>query len=228
MPKKEIDYSKSVIYKIVCKDLSISDFYVGSTSNFTKRKWAHKSACKRDSYPIYKAIQENGGWENWDMVMVEEYPCDNKLQCHQRERYWIESLHATLNVNIPSRTAKESNAAYYAENKDKFAEYYVEHKDKFLAYNAEYYAEHKDKYAEYYVENKDRIAAYQLANKDSITSYQAAYRKANKKNAAAYYAANKDKLLAYSAAYRASHKDKINKKPTICDDNAEHSDIIAE
>ena len=38
MPKENIDYSKTIIYKIVCKDINIKDCYVGSTTNFTNRK----------------------------------------------------------------------------------------------------------------------------------------------------------------------------------------------
>ena len=38
MPKKNIDYSKTIIYKIVCNDLNIIDVYVGQTTNFTKKK----------------------------------------------------------------------------------------------------------------------------------------------------------------------------------------------
>jgi hypothetical protein len=38
MPKTTIDYSKTVIYKIVCNDLDVKDIYIGSTTEFTKRK----------------------------------------------------------------------------------------------------------------------------------------------------------------------------------------------
>jgi hypothetical protein len=38
MPKTIIDYSKCVMYKIVCNDLEITDIYVGHTTNFTRRK----------------------------------------------------------------------------------------------------------------------------------------------------------------------------------------------
>ena len=34
MPRKEIDYSKTVIYKIVCNDLNVKDVYVGHTTDF--------------------------------------------------------------------------------------------------------------------------------------------------------------------------------------------------
>ena len=45
MPKNEIDYSNTIIYKIVCKDEKISDLYVGHTTNFVKRKCLHKNSC---------------------------------------------------------------------------------------------------------------------------------------------------------------------------------------
>ena len=45
MPKINIDYSKNVIYKIVCNDENVDYLYIGSTTNFTKRKNCHKSCC---------------------------------------------------------------------------------------------------------------------------------------------------------------------------------------
>jgi predicted GIY-YIG superfamily endonuclease len=54
MPKRIIDYSKTIIYKIVCKDTEIKDVYVGSTTQFTKRKASHKSAChNKKDWQIY-------------------------------------------------------------------------------------------------------------------------------------------------------------------------------
>ena len=58
MPKTIIDYSKTIIYRIVCKDLTIKDCYIGHTTNFIKRKQAHKNVCNSDNinhknYNIY-------------------------------------------------------------------------------------------------------------------------------------------------------------------------------
>jgi predicted GIY-YIG superfamily endonuclease len=68
MVKKEVDYSNTVIYKIVCKDESIKDLYVGHTTNFDKRKYQHKLCCSQNiknnninNSKIYKTINENGG-----------------------------------------------------------------------------------------------------------------------------------------------------------------------
>ena len=42
MPKREIDYSKTIIYRIICKDVNIKDIYIGYTTNFSQKKYAHK------------------------------------------------------------------------------------------------------------------------------------------------------------------------------------------
>ena len=46
MPKRAINYSKTIIYKLVCNDENVSEFYVGSTTDFTRRKYEHKNRCK--------------------------------------------------------------------------------------------------------------------------------------------------------------------------------------
>ena len=43
MPKVVIDYSNTIIYKIMCKDPLICDIYVGHTTNFSQKKYAHKN-----------------------------------------------------------------------------------------------------------------------------------------------------------------------------------------
>lgn len=53
MPRKEIDYSKTVMYKIVCNDLTVKDCYVGSTTDFTNRKGQHKSCCINENLKNY-------------------------------------------------------------------------------------------------------------------------------------------------------------------------------
>jgi predicted GIY-YIG superfamily endonuclease len=68
MPRKDIDYSKCIIYKIVCNDFNVKDIYVGHTTDLIKRRSMHKYTCinenvKQHNLKIYKIIRENGGWE---------------------------------------------------------------------------------------------------------------------------------------------------------------------
>lgn len=138
MPKLPINYSNAIIYKIVCNDINITDCYVGSTTNFTKRKGEHKSKCKNYDYKIYQVIRANGDWINWSMILVEEFPTTSKILLEQRERYWIETLGATLNSCIPSRSEKEHYQEYKEEFKQKHHQYYEENKDERIAYVKQY------------------------------------------------------------------------------------------
>jgi hypothetical protein len=128
MPKKEMDYSKTIIYKIVCNDLNITKLYVGHTTNFIQRKWKHKNNCTNNNskcynYKIYQFIRANGGWDNWSMIEIEKFSCNDINEATARERHWYEQLNAILNTQIPSRTKKEFDKEYYETNKPKILEY---------------------------------------------------------------------------------------------------------
>jgi len=168
MPRKEIDYSKTIIYKLCCKNPEIKDIYVGHTTDFTKRKNRHKYCCitennKSYNYNVYKFIRDNGNWDNWDMVMIEEHSCENKLQAERKEREYIENLNATLNKVIPNRTYEEwyemnkhelleKNKIYRSENKKQITDqrkmYYDENKNEILQKIKKYREENKEKRCE--------------------------------------------------------------------------------
>ena len=118
-----VDYAKGFIYKWVCDDLNVEDSYVGSSTNFNERKRLHKYRCtKVDNpkyeYPLYKTMREKGGFENWTMVLIEKFKCEDKHSLEARERFFIEQLKPTLNQRIPTRTDKE----YRDDNKETLSE----------------------------------------------------------------------------------------------------------
>jgi hypothetical protein len=81
MPRLPVDYSNTCFYKIVCKDLNITDIYVRHTTDFTKRKYNHKHICSESNHKdhdlyVYRFIRENGGWENFDMVLLDRHTCN--------------------------------------------------------------------------------------------------------------------------------------------------------
>lgn len=103
MPKNNIDYSNTIIYKIYCNDETISDVYVGHTTNFYVRKYQHKNACNdlKHNYKIYKTIRENGGWNNWNMVEIANYNCKNSTEARIKEQQHYEELKPSLNCCPP-------------------------------------------------------------------------------------------------------------------------------
>lgn len=158
MPKQPMNYANAVIYKIVCNDLTITDCYVGSTTNFTKRKHQHKCHCKNRNQPIYEFIRANSGWDNWSMILVEEFPTTSKLLVDQRERYWIETLNANLNSYIPARTKLE----YYQDNRIEIAEqqkqYNQDHKIQKKQYQLDNKVQIAERKKQYYQNNKVQIS----------------------------------------------------------------------
>jgi len=106
------NYSNSVIYKIVCNNKSIHDMYIGSTCSFISRKAQHKSACnnanrKNHNFKVYKCIRGLGGWSNWSMIPILEYPCESKMALCIKEREIMENHNATLNNNRAFITDEE-------------------------------------------------------------------------------------------------------------------------
>ena len=160
-------------YQLCCKNTNITDIYIGSTTAFRNRKYQHKQCCnnengKKYNKKAYQFIRNNGNFENWDMIEIEKYKATDKRELEKRERYWIDTLKPSLNIQIPTQTIKE----WYEINKDKIKEkakeYYEINKDKIK----EYRENNKDKRKEYYQENKDKIKEktkkYKEKNKEHI------------------------------------------------------------
>ena len=63
MPLTEVNYANTCIYKLVCRDLSVTDCYVGSTTDMTKRKYSHKKSCLTNpERRVYAYINEHVRW----------------------------------------------------------------------------------------------------------------------------------------------------------------------
>jgi hypothetical protein len=196
MPKLPIDYSKTIIYRIVCKDPTIRECYVGSTTNFKNRKRTHKSNCniqtKDYNMNVYQFIRANGGWYNFDMIEIEKYNAIDKLSQSKRERYWLEFYQSTLNMRIPSQTQNdwtEINREHILEYRKN---YYDKNKEEILEHNKIYRENNREnakEYAkEYYNEHKEQKCEY---SKNDYKNNFEKYAKKSKK----YYNENKEKLL---------------------------------
>tara|TARA_R110000823_G_C15665985_1_gene472610 strand:- start:163 stop:591 length:429 start_codon:yes stop_codon:yes gene_type:complete len=127
-----VNYQDSFIYKICCKDLTIQDIYIGSTTNFKQRKRQHKNCCTKEgnlhyNERKYKFIRDNGGWDNWDMILIKNVSCESRLELNRIERESYEEYEPTLNNQVPSRSkkeykkefGKELDKSYYERNKEK-------------------------------------------------------------------------------------------------------------
>ena len=112
MPREPIDYSKAQIYKLCCRDPEITEIYIGSTTNMVQRLARHRSRGQNPAGPnynlrVYQFIRQNGGFDNWTMLLIEDYPCNSSQQLARREGELIQSLNAKLNSQIAGRTKAE-------------------------------------------------------------------------------------------------------------------------
>ena len=58
MPRTPIDFSQTCIYKLVHKDdYDNENIYIGSTTNFRKRKNEHKRRCNVETDKAYNQVE---------------------------------------------------------------------------------------------------------------------------------------------------------------------------
>lgn len=106
-----VNYQEGKIYKLVGGGLT----YYGSTCDeLRKRLYQHKQKkCKS------KLLYDTG--DKVEIILVEKYPCNDKMELHQRERYYIENFDC-VNKNIPNRKNKEYHKIWTNNNKEKIKE----------------------------------------------------------------------------------------------------------
>ena len=113
------DYSNTVIYKISCRDPTVSGVYVGHTVDFIKRKYAHQKSSEDNKCTnlLYRTIRMHGGWDNWEMKMVGFFHCNNLTEAREKEQEFFISLNASLNSvePMPNRVVREKVVAKMEE-----------------------------------------------------------------------------------------------------------------
>lgn len=161
-------YENGKIYKIV--DKSTGSVYIGSTKQTLEARLdGHERDIRCNSKRLSKSskILESG---NYDICLLESYPCENKKELETRESLFIlEALKTNSCVNkvVPTRTMKQ---------------WYEDNKERLRAKKRDYYHKNKEKLSE-------RDKRYKEANKEKIKLYLENYHKE-------WYKENKEKALA--------------------------------
>ena len=148
------DYSNGKIYRIICNNTG--NMYIGSTCCALSRRLAqHKSDYNKGKNEVasFDIIKEG----NYQIVLIENVPCNNKEELERRERFYIENMNC-VNKRVPLRTDKE---------------YYEDNKKEILQQCKQYYEANKDKISE-------QCKQYYEANKQEITEYHKRYWETNK------------------------------------------------
>jgi len=172
-----MSYQRGKIYKIVCNTTGLT--YYGSTieptlarrlakHNGDYKKWKQSNGIRK-AYS-WKILENN----NYEIVLVELYPCNSKDELHKRERFYIEN-NECVNKVIPTRSKQE----YYEENKKKLnarhREYCEEHKQELKEKRKKYCEEHRE-------EINEKFKKYREEHRQEINARQRKYYKAKKEN----------------------------------------------
>ena len=155
MTKHKTNYSNTSFYKIISKTESDQNVYIGHTVDFQRRCRQHRTVCADINHPshnmkVYQHIRGNGGWDNFDTVLIEQSSFATSEDARKRERELIELHIAKLNICVPSRTPTD---------------WYNEHKDHVLEMKKQRYEQHKE-------EHLDAMRKYREANKERILEWK--------------------------------------------------------
>ena len=221
MPRKQIDYSNTHFYKIVCKDTNITECYVGHTTDFVKRRYAHKNICYKEedrhyNIYLYEFIRENGGWDNWEMINIETRSCRDSLEAKTIERELTEQLKANLNrvKAIETKEEKSVRKKIWRDNNPEYnKQYYQDHKEEHNARSKQYREDHKEEIQEWkkkhYEENKEDILTKQ---KEKYEENKEIILERNKK----WRDEHREEQKEYHKQYRENNKEKVAERKKKC------------
>jgi len=105
------NYQNAKIYKLICSETN--RVYIGSTTQKLHRRKSKHKASDNDC--------TSKEFINPEIYLIENYPCNNKLELHSKEREYIENTDC-VNKQLPYRTEKECqeyNKAYNKANYEK-------------------------------------------------------------------------------------------------------------
>ena len=161
MPKLPIDYSNTTIYKLVHKeDYDNANIYIGSTTDFIRRKNNHKNCCHNEKQKAhndkkYQYIRDNGGWDCFNMIEVEKFPCNDGNEARAREEYWRCHFNSQLN-SIRAYRTEEQRKEIDKERKREYREH-----DEYREYQKEYQKK-------YYYNKKNKTDSSSVSSTESV------------------------------------------------------------
>lgn len=134
------DYKNGKIYKLIC-NTSGKTYYGSTCFELHLRLQQHISNSKCSSYEIIKN-------KNYEIILVEKYPSNNKDELLKRERFYIEN-NDCVNRNIPTRTELEHRQEHRGECRIRSKEWRKKNPDKFKKQMDDYRHLNRDKLISY-------------------------------------------------------------------------------
>ena len=133
------NYKNSKIYALKSPKYP-NDVYIGYTTlSLPERLYYHLTHSKETKSKHYKVYQKITDWNDWNIELIENYPCNSKREILEREGHYIR-LMGTLNSNKnlcgeeKKEKEKEYGKDYRLKNQDKLKNYSCYSKEKWHEY----------------------------------------------------------------------------------------------
>ena len=192
-----VDYQKTKIYKI-WSNLTEQVYIGATTQTLSRRMVAHRQLSNICASRIIIDLGDS------KIELIEEFPCNNKMESDKKEGEYIRKIDC-VNKVIIGRTMKE---------------WREDNKEHIIKYTENYQLENADKIKKYYQLNKNKIKERtelrRVNEGDKLREQEAVYREKNKEkldeNSKIYYENNKEKILEKTKAYQVANKEKISEQ----------------
>ena len=201
-----VNYQLGKVYKLVSSQTN--DIYIGSTcqSTLANRLCQHKIQYRsylNGNQRKYISSIEILQYDDVQIVLIEDYPCERKEQLTCLENYHIErnrEIAVNMKRAFTGLSRKEFKRQYYQDNKEdlsvKNREYVEEHREQVCAYKKQWHEENRERIIEekrrHYDENKEEINQARRERR-AADEYHHEVLRAQKKE---YYERNKEKMNA--------------------------------
>jgi len=118
-------YANAKIYKLV--NNADNETYIGSSClPLHKRFYGHKRDSKKHpEQKVYKHLNTIG-WDEVKIILIESFPCENKMELEKRERHHIDQLKPSLNSILrPCVTEEEHKTSQQLKQKRRSEKEYL-------------------------------------------------------------------------------------------------------
>jgi hypothetical protein len=142
------NYQLGKIYKIECNATGL--IYVGSTCEPTLARrlaghvntYNHYLKGKFRNSTSFEIIKNN----DYDIILLEAYPCNSKDELHARESYWTQN---TVCVNKVKNQGIQADIGYKEYKKEYKKDWHLKNKEEHNLKSKKNYEDNKSKIAEY-------------------------------------------------------------------------------
>jgi hypothetical protein len=158
----KIDYTKIWIYKLTCKDPTITDFYLGySTRSHAYVYDTFVQRCKKDTWHVCAFIREHGGIDNFYVEKIDSIECTSSMEARTELRKHFDASPPSLNKRLPTRTHQQYAQGAKPRAVQKI--YREANRERIILDQKERYQTNKEKIAiyrkGYYIQNRERVLA---------------------------------------------------------------------